>query len=78
MLSWAATITGKDRAVNMPRWRRANLGLRVVVARGFARIHRQNLLNFGILPLEFTDPAEYEQLERGDVLVLNDLHGNIR
>jgi len=62
----------------MPRWRRANLGLRVVVARGFARIHRQNLLNFGILPLEFTDPAEYEQLERGDVLVLNDLHGNIR
>jgi aconitate hydratase len=66
--------SSREHAALAPRY----LGLRVVVARGFARIHRQNLLNFGILPLEFTDPAEYEQLERGDVLVLNDLHGNIR
>jgi aconitate hydratase len=49
------------------------LGLRVVLARGFARIHGQNLVNFGILPLNFVDPAEYDLLGNGDILVLKDL-----
>jgi aconitate hydratase len=47
------------------------LGLRAVLAKSFARIHRQNLVNFGVLPLEFTDPADYDRIERGDILVFD-------
>jgi predicted aconitate hydratase len=47
------------------------LGLRAVLARSFARIHRQNLVNFGVLPLEFTDPADYDRIEQGDILVFD-------
>jgi aconitate hydratase len=44
------------------------LGLRVVIAKSFARIHWQNLANFGILALEFTDAADYDDVEQGDRL----------
>ena len=46
------------------------LGLRAVVAKSFARIHAQNLINFGVLPLTFVDPADYVAIEFGDVLRL--------
>jgi aconitate hydratase len=46
----------------------AYLGLRAVIARAFARIHGQNLVNFGIVPLLFCDPADLETVEAGDVL----------
>ena len=49
------------------------LGLRAVLAKGFARIHAQNLINFGVLPLTFIDPADYDALQAGDVLRLTDL-----
>ena len=49
------------------------LGLRAVLAKGFARIHAQNLVNFGVLPLTFVDPADYDRLQAGDVLRLTDL-----
>ena len=45
-----------------------HLGVRAVVAKSFARIHRANLINWGIPPLEFDDPADYERIERGDAL----------
>jgi aconitate hydratase len=48
--------------------------LRLVVAKSFARIHWQNLPNFGILPLEFGDESDYDALEQGDVLVVRGLH----
>jgi aconitate hydratase len=55
------------------------LGVRAVLAKSFARIHQDNLVNFGIVPLVFTDPADYERLEQGDELVIPDartaLHG---
>ncbi|MFJ8912926.1 aconitate hydratase [Amycolatopsis sp. NPDC102389] len=51
-----------------------HLGLRAVLARSFARIHWQNLANFGVLPLEFADPADYDKVSAGDVLVLENLH----
>ena len=38
------------------------LGIKAVIAKSFARIHRANLINFGILPLVFADPADYERL----------------
>jgi len=46
------------------------LGLRAVLAKGFARIHAQNLINFGVLPLTFVDPADYDGIQTGDVLRL--------
>ena len=66
--------SSREHAALAPRY----LGLRVVLARGFARIHAQNLVNFGILPLEFADPLEYDQIGRDDRLVLDDLHAKIR
>ena len=46
------------------------LGVRAVVAKSFARIHAANLVNAGILPLSFKDPADYDALEQGDRLEL--------
>jgi aconitate hydratase len=51
----------------------AYLGLRAVIAKSFARIHGQNLVNFGVLPLLFGDPADHEAIEPGDVLRLENL-----
>lgn len=42
------------------------LGVKAVVAKSFERIHSANLINFGILPLVFVDPADYEKINTGD------------
>ena len=47
------------------------LGVRAVVAKSFARIHAANLVNAGILPLSFKDPADYDALKQGDMLELS-------
>lgn len=47
------------------------LGVRVVIAKSFARIHAANLINAGIMPLTFADPADYEKLSQGDQLKLS-------
>ena len=44
------------------------LGVRGVLAKSFARIHRANLINWGIAPLEFIDPVAYEGIQQGDRL----------
>ncbi|MGB9892565.1 aconitate hydratase [Thermodesulfovibrio yellowstonii] len=49
------------------------LGIKAVIAKSFARIHRANLINFGIMPLIFTNPEDYEKVEQGDILKLNGL-----
>src|SRR5439155_916271 len=49
------------------------LGGRVVLARSFARIHRANLINWGIVPLTLDDPASYEAIEAGGRLRLDGL-----
>ena len=46
------------------------LGIRVVIAKSFARIHVANLINAGILPLTFADPADYDRLRQGSVLTM--------
>ena len=58
--------SSREHAAIAPRY----LGLRMVIAKSFARIHRMNLVNFGILPVMFSDPSDYDQLELNDVLVL--------
>jgi len=47
-----------------------HLGVQVVIAESFARIHVANLVNFGIVPLLFADPRDRELLEVGDTLSL--------
>ncbi len=49
------------------------LGIRCVLAKSFARIHGANLINAGILPLTFEDPADYDDLDQGAALVLENL-----
>lgn len=49
------------------------LGVKAVIAKSFARIHKANLANAGILPLTFADPADYEKIETGDLLELPDI-----
>ncbi len=44
------------------------LGVQAVVAKSFARIHRANLINFGIIPLAFTDPRDMDKVQQGDML----------
>lgn len=50
------------------------LGVKAVIARSFARIHRSNLINFGILPLVFTAPQDYLGLNQDDLLRMVDIH----
>ncbi|MBN1801310.1 MAG: aconitate hydratase [Candidatus Lokiarchaeota archaeon] len=48
------------------------LGVKVILAKSFARIHRDNLINFGILPLIFVNPSDFDKLEQDDKLeILN-------
>jgi len=49
------------------------LGLRAVIAKSFARIHRANLINWGIVPLAFDDPASWHAIDRDDVVLLEGL-----
>ena len=49
------------------------LGIRCVIAKSFARIHVANLINAGILPLTFADPADYDALEQNHTLRLDSL-----
>ena len=47
------------------------LGVKAVIAKSFARIHRANLINAGILPLELCDPADYDKICEGDKLSIH-------
>ena len=49
------------------------LGVKAVIAKSFARIHFANLINFGILPLTFENPADYDKIEQGDELNAPDI-----
>ena len=54
------------------------LGMRAALAVSYARIHWQNLVNFGIVPLEFADRADYDAIEQGDTLELPDVREEIQ
>ncbi len=53
------------------------LGVKAVIAKSFARIHKDNLINAGILPLTFTDPFDYDLLSLGDEIEIYGLHSSI-
>ena len=56
--------SSREHAALAPRY----LGLKIVIVKSFARIHWQNLSNFGILPLTFVNPADYDKIDQDDEL----------
>jgi aconitate hydratase len=61
--------SSREHAALAPRY----LGLKAVIAKSFARIHGQNLVNFGILPLIFINPDDWGKVDEGDVLSIPDV-----
>jgi aconitate hydratase len=66
--------SSREHAALAPRY----LGLRLVLAKSYARIHWQNLVNFGILPLQFADASAHDAIQVGDVVTLSGLHEALR
>ena len=61
--------SSREHAALAPRY----LGVRVKLVKSFARIHLANLINFGILPLTFENPGDYDRLNHGETLELPDV-----
>ncbi len=61
--------SSREHAALAPRF----LGLELVIVKSFARIHWENLVNFGVLPLTFVNPDDYNRVQQGDVIVINDV-----
>lgn len=53
------------------------LGVKAIVAKSFARIHRSNLINMGILPLVFKNPDDYDKLVEGESVAMKDLKASV-
>lgn len=66
--------SSREHAAITPRF----LGVEAVIAKSYARIHRKNLINFGILPLLFSQAQDYERIEQGDILEIEHMHKQIR
>lgn len=65
--------SSREHAALAPRF----LGVRAKIVKSFARIHKSNLCNFGILPLTFKDPKDYELLAKGTKVVFPDVQSRI-
>lgn len=61
--------SSREHAALAPR----SLGLWVILAKSFARIHWQNLINFGVVPLTFVDEGDYDRVDRDDLLMIDDV-----
>jgi aconitate hydratase len=66
--------SSREHAALAPRF----LGLQAVVAKSFARIHWQNLVNFGVLPLTLVDAEDYDRIARSDHLRIEGLRGQLQ
>ena len=66
--------SSREHAALAPRY----LGVKAVLAKGFARIHWQNLINFGILPLQLVHSEDWEKIDQEDVLALREVRGALR
>ncbi len=62
--------SSREHAAIAPRF----LGIRAKIAKSFARIHKANLVNFGILPLTFVNPNAFAKIKQQDVLVIRNIH----
>jgi aconitate hydratase len=68
--------SSREHAALAPKY----LGIKAVIVKSFARIHLANLVNFGIVPLTFMDPADYDRIELNDKIeiVIGDLKGGVK
>lgn len=66
--------SSREHAAIAPKY----LGQIAVIAKSYARIAWQNLVNFGILPLEFINEADYDKIEQGDIVKLKGLHEAVK
>ncbi|MBR3768553.1 MAG: aconitate hydratase [Clostridia bacterium] len=53
------------------------LGIRAVITKSFARMHKANLINSGIIPLTFKNPEDYDKISQNDVLTLTDIQSAV-
>ena len=58
--------SSREHAVMVPM----SIGMKAVIAKSFARIYRQNLINYGVVPLEFQNPEDYDKIEEKDNLII--------
>jgi aconitate hydratase len=61
--------SSREHAALAPRY----LGIRIKLVKSFARIHKANLINFGIVPLTFVDAADYDLVQQGDEVVVPEI-----
>lgn len=54
------------------------LGVKAVIAKSMERIHKANLVNFGIIPLLFKNPADYEKIDQNDDLELKNIKDGLK
>ncbi len=54
------------------------LGVRCVLVKSFARIHKANLINYGIIPLQFKNPEDYDKLSKDDIIVLTNIEDALK
>ncbi len=66
--------SSREHAVIAPMY----LGVKAILAKSYARIHESNLVNFGIVPLRFLNPADYDSIEQGDELEMPDVRAGIK
>jgi len=65
--------SSREHAALAPRF----LGVKAVIAKSFARIHWQNLVNFGIVPLTFSNPEDYKEFEQDDEVEIKNIKSNL-
>jgi len=65
--------SSREHAALAPRY----LGVRAKIVKNYARIHKSNLCNFGIIPLTFKDPKDYDRINKGTKVVFPDIRGRI-
>ena len=61
--------SSREHAALCPKY----LGIKVIIAKSYARIHKSNLVNFGIMPLIFKDPTDYEKIDISDKLEIENV-----
>ena len=61
--------SSREHAALAPRY----LGVRAKITKSFARIHKENLIDFGIVPLVFADPGDYDNISLGDLVEITGL-----
>jgi len=66
--------SSREHAALAPRF----LGVRAVIAKSFARIHHANLVNFGIVPLEFKNKEDYNKFSLGDEILIPELESRLK